>query len=92
MKDSGRLAGYVYAEAGPEFGDASIEFIAVDSTKRGKGYGRKLLTAAVKWLFSFDSINVITLCAAYDNPGAIKLYQSAGFQVEHRLHYFTKER
>ncbi|OZU88976.1 hypothetical protein CIL03_08120 [Virgibacillus indicus] len=91
MKDSGRLAGYVYAEADPEFGDASIEFIAVDPLMRGGGYGRKLLTAAVKWLFSFGSINTITLCVADDNPGAIKLYQSAGFQVEHRLHYFTKE-
>lgn len=90
MKEGGRLAGYAYVEANPEFGDASIEFIAVKPEKRGKGYGKKLLTAAVDWLFSFDAINEITLCVADDNTGAIKLYQSAGFKLEHRLHYFTK--
>ncbi|WP_165769050.1 GNAT family N-acetyltransferase [Virgibacillus profundi] len=91
MKEAGSLAGYAYVEADPEFGDASIEFIAVNPEQRGKGYGKKLLTTVVDWLFSFDTINTITLCVADDNTGAINLYQSAGFKVEHRLHYFTKE-
>ncbi|KAB3537296.1 GNAT family N-acetyltransferase [Alkaliphilus pronyensis] len=45
------LTGYVYVEVNPRFGEGSIEFFAVDKSKRGKGIGVKLLTMALKWIF-----------------------------------------
>ncbi|MGY0694331.1 GNAT family N-acetyltransferase [Virgibacillus sp. FSP13] len=91
VKDNERLAGYAYVEANPEYGEGSIEFIGVDSVYRGNSYGKNLLSTAVKWLFTFDSINEIQLCVAADNDQAIGLYQSAGFRIEHELHYFVRK-
>jgi len=90
LKDGNRLAGYVYVEAYPEFRDGSIEFIAVDPECRGKGFGKKLLSGAVHWLFTFDSIDEIQLTTAADNKSALGLYLSVGFKVENELHYFMK--
>ncbi|WP_175631799.1 GNAT family N-acetyltransferase [Virgibacillus siamensis] len=90
LKEADRLAGYVYVEADPDHAEGSIEFIAVDPMIRGKGYGKRLLSAAVRWLFTFDSISEIDLCVAADNAGAIGLYQSIGFYVENELHFFRK--
>ncbi|GAB3796245.1 GNAT family N-acetyltransferase [Virgibacillus kimchii] len=90
LRDEGRLAGYVYVEADPEFGGGSIEFIAVHPAFRGKGCGKKLLTGAVYWLFTFDSIDEIKLTVGADHQNALGLYKSVGFNVEHKLYYFIK--
>ncbi|MGV2939159.1 GNAT family N-acetyltransferase [Mesobacillus sp. LC4] len=87
----GRLSGYIYIEAEPEFGEGSIEFFAVQESERGKGMGSKLLTAALNWFFSFDSIQSITLCVSSANQEAIRLYKKVGFEQIHELCYFTKE-
>ncbi|SFB05331.1 Acetyltransferase (GNAT) family protein [Lentibacillus halodurans] len=91
VHDNGRLAGYAYLEADPNYGEGSIEFIAVDEPFRSRGYGKQLLAAAVKWLFSFKSINDIQLCVSADNQGALGLYQSVGFSAEHEIALFTKK-
>ncbi|WP_106495021.1 GNAT family N-acetyltransferase [Lentibacillus sp. Marseille-P4043] len=91
IKSEERLAGYVYVEANPEYGEGSIEFIGVDSMYRGNSYGKSLLATAVQWLFTFDSINEIQLCVAANNKQAIGLYQSVGFRLEHELHFFVRE-
>ncbi len=85
------LLGYIYVEAEPEFGEANIEFFGVDQAKRGQGIGKQLLSGALKWLFSFESITSITLCVSAENRNAIELYKKVGFQLEHELYYFTKD-
>ncbi|WP_353094343.1 GNAT family N-acetyltransferase [Tissierella praeacuta] len=91
-KEANELAGYIYVEAEPEFGEGNIEFFAVNELKRGKGVGCKLLTMALKWLFSFDSIDSISLCANSQNENAINLYKKVGFKEKHQLSYFMKKR
>lgn len=90
LKDEKKLAGYVYVEAEPDYGGGSIEFIAVEPSFQGKGYGKKLLLVALYWLFTFDSIDEIKLTVAMDNS-AHGLYHSVGFEAEHELHYFEKQ-
>lgn len=89
IKDN-KLAGYIYVEVNPEFGEGSIEFFAVDESQRGKGIGSALLTMALKWLFTFDSINNIVLCVNSSNERALNLYRRVGFKQKHQLCYFLK--
>ncbi len=89
-KEAKELAGYIYVEAEPEFGEGNIEFFAVSELQRGKGIGGKLLTMALKWLFSFNSIDYINLCVNSKNEKAISLYKKVGFEQKHQLSYFTK--
>lgn len=85
------VVGYIYVEAAPDFGEASIEFFAVESSERGKGTGRQLLTGALKWIFSFENIDSITLCVNSANHSAINLYSKVGFQHLHDLRAYTKK-
>lgn len=84
------LQGYVYVEAEPEFGEASIEFFAVEPSERGKGVGKQLLADALKWIFTFENIEAITLCVNSARTNAINLYKKVGFQHLHDMCSFTK--
>ncbi|MDU5080797.1 GNAT family N-acetyltransferase [uncultured Tissierella sp.] len=89
-KEAKELTGYIYVEAEPEFGEGNIEFFAVNESQRGKGIGCYLLTMALRWLFSFNSIDSISLCVNSKNEKAINLYKMAGFKEKHQLSYFIK--
>ncbi|TMW71223.1 GNAT family N-acetyltransferase [Alteribacter natronophilus] len=91
ITSNGTLYGYIYVEAEPEFGDGNIEFFAVAPSARGKGIGTQLLTGALKWLFTFESIESIRLCVNAANDRAVNLYKKAGFQHQHDLQVFSKE-
>ncbi|WNF24957.1 GNAT family N-acetyltransferase [Mesobacillus jeotgali] len=91
VKTEGRFSGYIYVEAQPEFGEGSIEFFAVPASERGKGIGEKLLSAALNWFFTFESIQSITLSVSSGNRDAIGLYKKVGFEQIHELCYFTKK-
>ncbi|WP_028594749.1 GNAT family N-acetyltransferase [Paenibacillus assamensis] len=91
IKNETDLSGYIYVEADPEFGEASIEFFGVTESERGKGVGSRLLTAALTWLFAFDTIESITLCVNASNDQAIQLYKKVGFQHVHDLCFYYKE-
>lgn len=87
--ENNSLTGYIYVEVSPEFGEGSIEFFAVDESERGKGIGSKLLTMALRWIFTFESIENITLCVSSENEKALNLYKKVGFKEKHQLCYFT---
>ncbi|MBD8500833.1 GNAT family N-acetyltransferase [Paenibacillus arenosi] len=91
ITNGAELSGYIYVEAEPEFGEASIEFFGVTESERGKGIGNRLLTAALTWLFAFETIEAITLCVNANNDKAIPLYKKVGFQHVHDLCFYYKE-
>ena len=91
ITDKDDFCGYIYVEAEPEFGEASIEFFAVETSARGKGTGRQLLMGALKWVFTFENIDSIRLCVNSTNNSAINLYKKVGFQHLHDLCSFTKD-
>lgn len=57
-----------------------IGFIIVDSSVRGKGYGRKMLEAAFDYAFVNYDCKRITLGVFENNPKAKKCYESVGFR------------
>ncbi|MCF6137688.1 GNAT family N-acetyltransferase [Pseudalkalibacillus berkeleyi] len=91
IKDSIHISGYIYIEAEPEFGEASIEFIAVKESEQGKGLGTKLISVALKWLFTYEEMTSITLCVNSNNKNAICLYKKVGFKQLHDLVFFQKK-
>ncbi|KMK76248.1 GNAT family N-acetyltransferase [Alkalihalobacillus pseudalcaliphilus] len=79
------IKGYVYIEANPKHQEANIEYVAVNSKYRRQGVGRILIAAALKQIFSYASIEEITICVSSDNTAAINLYRSLGFRVKYEL-------
>ncbi|WP_273834256.1 GNAT family N-acetyltransferase [Guptibacillus sedimenti] len=92
VKESNQLKGYIYVEAEPAFGEASIEYMAVIDSERGKGFGEQLITGGVQWIFTYEDISSITLCVNAANETAIKLYKKVGFEHEHDLVFLQKNR
>ncbi|MFD2042738.1 GNAT family N-acetyltransferase [Ornithinibacillus salinisoli] len=90
ITNNGNFCGYIYVEAEPEFGEANIEFFAVEKSDRGTGIGGQLLTGALKWLFTFEDIESVRLCVNSTNGSAITLYKKVGFQHLYDLCAFTK--
>ena len=57
-----------------------IGFIIVDSSIRGKGYGKKMLLAALEYASKEFGAERITLGVFENNPKALKCYASVGFR------------
>ena len=56
-------------------------FVIVDDSKRGMGYGRRLLQLAIDHACNQMGVKTITLGVFADNPSALKCYQSVGFKI-----------
>ncbi len=54
-------------------------FIIVDSEIRGKGYGKEMLTLAIKYAFEILKVSRITLGVYDNNPSAHYCYKNVGF-------------
>lgn len=57
-----------------------LGFIIVDETKRGKGYGKKMVQLATKYAFEFLGAKKVTLGVFDNNPSAYQCYKAAGFK------------
>lgn len=55
-------------------------FVIVDDTKRGKGYGKKMLELALKYAFEILKVSKVTLGVFENNPPAYYCYRAAGFK------------
>lgn len=55
-------------------------FVIVDDTKRGMGYGKQMLSLAVRYAFARFPIEKITLGVFENNPSAYYCYRSVGFR------------
>lgn len=51
---------------------------------RGRGYGRKVYRLLKKYCFDYLNMHRVWLAVLDTNPSAMRLYESAGFQVEGR--------
>ncbi|SDC67177.1 GNAT family N-acetyltransferase [Shouchella lonarensis] len=85
VKEAKEMVGYVYVEGQKAFKEGSIEFIGVKENARKKGYGKRLLSQAVHFLFEAIGVEDITLCVDTDQQAAINLYKSIGFTEKHTL-------
>lgn len=54
-------------------------FVVVDNTKRGMGYGKKMLRLALKFAFEILCVKKVTIGVFENNPAAYHCYRSVGF-------------
>ncbi len=54
-------------------------FVIVDDTKRGKGYGKEMISLAVRYAFDIFGAKKITIGVFDSNASAFHCYKSAGF-------------
>jgi dTDP-4-amino-4,6-dideoxy-D-galactose acyltransferase len=80
---------FVYKEEGHIYGfititkkhkHAVIGLIAVDSSRKKKGIGRKLIDAAEEWAIN-QKIEKITVATQQQNSGACNFYSKLGFEI-----------
>lgn len=57
-------------------------FIIVDDTKRGKGYGKGMLSLALKYAFEILKVEKVTLGVFQNNESAYHCYISVGFRKD----------
>ena len=55
-------------------------FVIVDDSKRGRGYGKKMLMLALKFAFEILKVRKVTLGVFENNPSAYYCYRAAGFK------------
>ncbi len=80
--DDGKVIGHFILRplSDDSFKTVRIGFIIVDSSVRGKGYGRKMLEAAVEYAIAHFDCERITLGVFENNPRALRCYESVGFK------------
>lgn len=61
-------------------------FVVVNKNERGKGYGKKLVKAAVRYAVLFLGAKVVSLRVFDNNPYARKCYDSCGFMERKEKH------
>ncbi len=66
------------------FDEVRFGFVIVDCEKRGMGYGKKMLSLAVKYAFEFVKVKKISLGVFENNTAALQCYKSVGFKVVER--------
>lgn len=66
---------------------AHMGFIVVDPSARGMGYGRQMVSQALKYAFEILLLNQVTL-GVYDcNEAAKRCYEAIGFKETDRKHH-----
>jgi ribosomal protein S18 acetylase RimI-like enzyme len=90
--DAGRADGYLFVEAEPENRSAFLHFVGVDESARRRGLGRALMSTAVRWAFSFPTVDVASLTVDIINPNALAWYERLGFRRERVILSYRKTR
>lgn len=57
-----------------------IGFVIVDDTKRGRGYGKRMIQMAIRYAFDMLQAEKVTLGVFENNPSAYHCYKAAGFK------------
>jgi RimJ/RimL family protein N-acetyltransferase len=72
---------------GMDYGDNSgfLCYIVVDAKKRGKGYGREMVSLALQYAFTILGFDKVRLYVFSENEVAKKAYAKAGFYEEAEL-------
>lgn len=56
-----------------------LGFVIVDDSKRGRGFGKALVSTAVKYAFETLGATKVSLGVFENNPSAIHCYEASGF-------------
>ena len=53
----------------------------VAGDRRGRGYGRELVSMAARYAFDFAGARRVTILVFLENPSAIRCYEACGFRM-----------
>lgn len=68
------------------FDEVRFGFVIVDCEKRGRGYGKEMLSLSVKFAIEFLKVRKISLGVFENNTTALQCYKAVGFKVVERDH------
>lgn len=66
------------------FDEVRFGFVIVDCEKRGRGYGKEMLSLSVKFAIEFLKVRKISLGVFENNTTALQCYKAVGFNVVER--------
>ena len=84
LEDDGKVVGHLIMRV--PVNDNSIirfGFIIVDNSLRGKGYGKKIISEAIKYAKDILCVDEINLGVFHINDSAFNCYRTMGFEVVH---------
>lgn len=84
----GRIAGFALSER-RRAGFGHVALLAVAPDEAGRGVGRALLAEALR-RFAAEGLSGAEIDVAGDNPRALRLYESVGFQSLHRTDAYER--
>jgi ribosomal protein S18 acetylase RimI-like enzyme len=89
--DGDGMQGYIVCKVDPASGEGYIDYIGVAETARRNGIGRRLLAAALRWMFSYPTVHRVDLTVTTTNEAALGLYAALGFEQERIMRAFRKQ-
>ena len=82
LEDDGKVIGHlILRNPGGKKDIVRMGFIIVDNSIRGRGYGKLLINAAIKYARETLHAKEINLGVFTNNDGALHCYQSVGFEI-----------
>ena len=80
--DESGLVGFFTARVRPEDDDTKLRFgyVIINPSKRGMGYGKKMLLLGLKFAFEIYGADSVSLGVFENNPQAYHCYKSVGFE------------
>ena len=81
--DGDRMVGYVMVIYDYDIPEYDIWHMMIDDSQQGKGFGRAAMQLALDYITQkpFGDSNRVALTCNKENPVALRLYQSLGFQL-----------
>ena len=80
MTDDDDIVGYITLRTpADDSTEQRLGFVIVDDSKRGRGYGKTLVSMAVKYALDALGAMKVSLGVFENNPSAIHCYEAAGF-------------
>lgn len=91
LDEEGRVVGQLLMRiADFEAGTLRFGFIVVDPELRGKGYGKQMLTQALRYAHEILGMKKASLGVFDNNPQARKCYEQAGFSLTGEISDYLK--
>ena len=76
-----RPVGFFLCSRNIEKAESYLKHVLVDPAQRGRGIGAQMMRLAVKHAMESDGASIVRLNVFDANPGALRCYQNAGFEV-----------
>lgn len=78
--ESGIVGFFTLRNPGESFDELRFGFVIVNPDKRGKGYGKEMLSLGIKFAFEIYGANRVSLGVFENNSSAYYCYKSVGFK------------